>query len=228
MVNIKEIIGHKTKDVGTFVCDICGNKFKRSYADVKRRFKGKDFVFIYCSAKCGYDAKVTRVSVSCSNCGKAIKVQKERYKKSVNKNFFCDHHCSATYWNKFRKISKECPVCNKKIPKYNNKYCSKECKRKGLTFNKISKIEKIGFLGDNSRTTIRRYLINKFGLKCSICKIVEWQGSPVPVVVDHIDGHPENGKLDNLRLVCGNCNMLLPTFAGKNKGNGRKSRYMRL
>lgn len=31
----------------------------------------------------------------------------------------------------------------------------------------------------------------------------------------------------NLRLVCGNCNMMLPTFSGRNRGNGRAWRRER-
>jgi len=33
--------------------------------------------------------------------------------------------------------------------------------------------------------------------------------------------------LKNLRLVCGNCDMLLPTYKSKNKGNGRHNRRKR-
>lgn len=36
-----------------------------------------------------------------------------------------------------------------------------------------------------------------------------------------IDGNSDNGKVVNLRLICRNCDGLLPTFAARNKGNGR-------
>jgi hypothetical protein len=45
--------------------------------------------------------------------------------------------------------------------------------------------------------------------------------------MDHIDGNSENNHLSNLRLVCGNCDMLLPTYKSKNKGNGRAYRRER-
>jgi len=44
---------------------------------------------------------------------------------------------------------------------------------------------------------------------------------PVPLVLDHIDGHFENNNEENLRLVCGNCDMQLSTYKSKNIGNGR-------
>lgn len=48
-------------------------------------------------------------------------------------------------------------------------------------------------------------------------------GKPIPLVLDHINGHSGDWRLDNLRLVCGNCNMMLPTYKNKNRGNGRVS-----
>lgn len=45
--------------------------------------------------------------------------------------------------------------------------------------------------------------------------------------MDHIDGNSDNWSLDNLWLVCGNCDMLLPTYKGKNIGNGRYKRRER-
>lgn len=36
-------------------------------------------------------------------------------------------------------------------------------------------------------------------------------------ILDHIDGNNSNHTLDNLRLLCPNCNAKLPTHAGRNK-----------
>jgi len=47
---------------------------------------------------------------------------------------------------------------------------------------------------------------------------------PIPLVLDHIDGNSENWAIENLRLVCGNCDMLLPTYKSKNRGRGRAYR----
>jgi hypothetical protein len=75
------------------------------------------------------------------------------------------------------------------------------------------------------RRLIRSYLIHKHGHKCMICGLSEWMEVKLPLVCDHIDGNSTNNNLDNFRIICNNCDSILPTFKGKNKGNGRKNRY---
>lgn len=73
----------------------------------------------------------------------------------------------------------------------------------------------------------KRYLLETRGIKCEICGTTEWQEQPIPLIMDHIDGNSDNWDLNNLRLVCGNCDMQLPTYKSKNKGNGRYCRRER-
>lgn len=49
----------------------------------------------------------------------------------------------------------------------------------------------------------------------------------MPLVLDHINGNSEDGKLSNLRVICNNCDALTDTFKAKNKGNGRAKRKER-
>lgn len=44
-----------------------------------------------------------------------------------------------------------------------------------------------------------------------------WQGIPITLQLDHIDGDRKNHKLDNLRFMCPNCHSQTPTYSGKNK-----------
>jgi hypothetical protein len=57
--------------------------------------------------------------------------------------------------------------------------------------------------------------------ECEICGLKEWLGKPAPLVLDHINGRCMDWRYDNLRLVCGNCDMQLPTFKSKNKKSQR-------
>ena len=73
----------------------------------------------------------------------------------------------------------------------------------------------------------RRYLLALRGHRCERCGITEWQGEPAPLVLDHINGNSDDWRPENLRLVCGNCDMQLPTYKAKNRGNGRHFRRRR-
>jgi hypothetical protein len=75
---------------------------------------------------------------------------------------------------------------------------------------------------------VKKYLRQKFGNKCVLCgwaKINPKTGK-VPLVADHIDGNWRNNIESNLRLLCPNCDALSPTYAGLNRGNGRKNRVL--
>lgn len=49
----------------------------------------------------------------------------------------------------------------------------------------------------------------------------EWQGKPMPLILDHINGINNDNRLENLRFVCSNCDSQLPTYKSKNRTYGR-------
>jgi len=51
---------------------------------------------------------------------------------------------------------------------------------------------------------------------CAVCRLVEWQGRPIPLELDHVDGDYENNSIINLRLLCPNCHALTPTYRAQN------------
>nr|WP_246355414.1 HNH endonuclease signature motif containing protein [Nocardioides ungokensis] len=64
--------------------------------------------------------------------------------------------------------------------------------------------------------------------KCAICgQPSSWNGAPLALVLDHVDGDSENNRRENLRLVCPNCDSQLPTYKSRNKGRGRHWRRQR-
>jgi len=52
--------------------------------------------------------------------------------------------------------------------------------------------------------------------KCIICGLEPiWQNKKLVMVLDHINGVPDDHRKENLRLLCPNCNSQIDTFAGK-------------
>jgi len=58
------------------------------------------------------------------------------------------------------------------------------------------------------------------GLKkreCEFCKQGEtWNGKKISLILDHIDGDRKNNLIENLQILCPNCNATLDTHCGKN------------
>lgn len=56
--------------------------------------------------------------------------------------------------------------------------------------------------------------------KCQICgQLPEWKGKPMVLILDHINGVYDDHRLENLRMVCPNCNSQLDTYCRGNKRN---------
>lgn len=163
----------------------------------------------------------------CKNCDKSISYEK-RY------NDYCSQSCAAIINNKgkiknivgkngnftFKIKSKFCP-CGQKLENKRNKYCL-TCASKGIQHQKIQNFEDAK--SDGCR---RRFLLRTCPHQCEICKETQWQGQPIPLIMDHIDGDSTNNIRSNFRLVCPNCDAQLPTYKAKNKGKGRHSRRER-
>jgi len=69
------------------------------------------------------------------------------------------------------------------------------------------------------RSRLLKNKLLKAGLieeKCVECGIPsEWNGKPLVLELDHVDGDKHNNVLNNLRLLCPNCHSQTPTFRGR-------------
>lgn len=71
-----------------------------------------------------------------------------------------------------------------------------------------------------SRGSLKRKLY-KLGIKKRECEMCgqgeEWKGRKMSLIIDHINGIRNDNRIENLRIVCPNCNATLDTHCGKNK-----------
>ena len=69
------------------------------------------------------------------------------------------------------------------------------------------------------RMLIRALLESGVVYECVICGVDgTWQGLPLCLDIDHIDGDFLNNQIDNLRFLCPNCHRQTPNFAGRSSG----------
>jgi 5-methylcytosine-specific restriction endonuclease McrA len=55
--------------------------------------------------------------------------------------------------------------------------------------------------------------------KCSECPVdTKYNGKPITLQVDHINGDWRDNRLENLRFLCPNCHSQTDTFGTKNIG----------
>ena len=219
----KQYIGTKSNDKLCLICEYCGNRFnklKKLITQVVIGTKPNDCK--YCSKECQSLSRTTYSDTSCANCNTAIKVVKSELKQ----NNFCSRSCSASYFNKFRKVTKLCIQCKSEIitryGKLNRLFCSKMC---ASQYKKQSKIQD-WLSGKTSGSGVggclqfvRNYMLEQAGYKCSQCGWAETNqySNTIPIEIDHINGDYKNNRPENLRVLCPNCHALTPTYRMLNR-----------
>lgn len=165
-------------------------------------------------------AKYNKEPKICELCTKKLPYEKRN-------NRFCGRKCSAIYSNRSKIVIRRCINCENSIkestPK--SKYCTHSCQKKWEWKKRKEQIEKTNIA--KPVKTAKRYILEVKGHKCKVCGRTKWNGQNIPIVLDHINGHAEDWRLSNLRLLCPNCDAQTDTYKGKNRGNGRHARRQR-
>ncbi len=131
-----------------------------------------------------------------------------------------------------KKIRQKCLCCEKETARAGYTYCSNACQLeyqrqdylKNWKEGKVSGLQSLGIVSVH----IKRFLRKKYDDKCCLCgwSKINPKTGVVPLVADHIDGNWRNNVEINLRLICPNCDSLTATYAGLNRGNGRRNRVL--
>ncbi|WP_395309875.1 HNH endonuclease [Mycobacterium sp. AMU20-3851] len=124
-----------------------------------------------------------------------------------------------------------CQGCGAELTKRSQKlFCSNPCQiayRRAARINLWLKSGE-GRTGSLRGHYIRAYIEAEQAGCCAICGGTNnWQGHPLTLILDHIDGDPTDNRRENLRLVCPNCDSQLPTYKSRNRGSGRAFRRKR-
>ena len=150
----------------------------------------------------------------CYRCYKEFK----RYSSQVkNPNrVFCSRSCQSMFNTtgiknpNYRDGKTLDVVCACGRPKDSrSKHCS-YCSSRGFPVGYIS--------GENPKAseTARKQLL-RIDYRCVFCGLgSEWNGKPIVLHMDHVDGNRKNNKKENLRWLCPNCHSQTETY-GKSK-----------
>jgi len=89
--------------------------------------------------------------------------------------------------------------------------------------------EEILVSGSTYGTSTLKKRLYKEGIKERICELCgqndEWMGKKMSLILDHINGINTDNRIENLRIVCPNCDTTLDTFSGKNNKRLKKENF---
>lgn len=216
------------------ICPVCGKSF---HGRVRQT---------YCSSKCWgkvlsetmkqrhkkiVDWRIRRPDLvrTCPVCGKTFK--KRTFSRGCEQ-VCCSRACASKLLSdRFEKAHLTCLNCGKEFVRKKHysdqKFCSHACCNEYKKKIVIQEVEERGYFSKQGQEIKREevvlYISRTSGYKCAICGRSKWNGKHLTLIVDHIDGNADNNVIENIRLVCPNCDSQSPTWMGRNKF-GRKRR----
>ena len=115
--------------------------------------------------------------------------------------------------------NKQIPIIKQKLDTLNIDYShlptDTDCSIKRYTLEEIL-VKDSNYCGGMRLLLKRLKKERQWVHKCSVCQLSEWNGKPIPLEIDHIDGCHSNNSYENLRAICPNCHAQTDTYKGKN------------
>ena len=96
--------------------------------------------------------------------------------------------------------------------------------RRGVSTPPVPRLplEQLLVQGGPTKSSRLKERLLEAGLKvptCERCNRERWNGGPIPLELDHVDGRRDDNRLTNLRLLYPNCHAQTPTYRGRNIGS---------
>lgn len=152
-----------------------------------------------------WDGRVRKLfEKTCSLCPKTYYVPEHVFHRSK----FCSLEC--TFESRRKRISSVCPHCLKdfkararrlQVSKSGVIFWNRKCKDEAQSIGGV-------FQQKHANTGAASYRQRAFKLFGKICCQCKYDHDKRMLDVDHIDGHRENGKSDNLQVLCVWCHAL--------------------
>lgn len=131
---------------------------------------------------------------------------------------FCSRTCAnSRTWTAAQKEER-----SKQLKEVFSSFTKEELKERSLKGSKVRSATAKKRLLSTDITALshpfrrKRVLLEQDG-KCNKCGIDSWQGKPISLELDHIDGNNKNNDRSNLECLCPNCHAQTPTWRGRKR-----------
>lgn len=162
--------------------------------------------------------KEQKIDIRCVEQYKNLNLQKENLQQFVNDSSCITDLSFKIYGNDFYGNRQ---TLKKYVKKHSidTRHFNSEPRKLTVPRN-IKPLSELLCIDSGIDTTNLKHRLYKAGIKKEECELCGqrniWMGKKMSLRLDHINGINTDNRIENLRIVCPNCDATLDTFSGKN------------